>query len=102
MTPFDKIVLIQKIDEITEKWTNIFELHCRLNKAKTDSEYLSAGSVRGKKNIVFEIRYFKDLEDISLNLSTYRIIYNGVPYDIVDYDDFKMKHKTVKLLGVSY
>ena len=45
---------------------------------------------------------FAKLEDISLNLQCYRIVYQGVPYDIKDYDDFMMKHKTVKILGVSY
>ena len=100
--PFDKPIIIQKIDEITEKWTDVFKLHAKINKAKTDNEYLSAGATHGKKTLVFEVRYFKDLEDISFNLSMYRIVFGGIPYDICDYDDFQLRHKTVKLLGVSY
>lgn len=100
--PFDRPIIIQKIDEKTEKWTDVYKLHARLNKAKSDGEYLSSGAVQGKRTLVFEVRYFKDLEDISFNLSTYRIIYLGVPYDVNDYDDFMLKHKTVKMVGVSY
>ena len=79
-----------------------FKVHASINKAKSDNEYLNAGAVQAKKSLTFEVRYFKDLEDISLNLQTYRIVYQDVPYNIVDYDDFMLKHKTVKLLGVSY
>lgn len=102
MTPFDRPITIQKIDEKTETWADAYKVHARINKAKTDSEYLSAGAVQGKKALTFEIRYFKNIEDISFNLSMYRVLYNGVPYDINDYDDFMLKHKTVKLVGVSY
>ena len=99
---FDRPITIQKIDELTEKWTDVYTLHAIVNKAKSDNEYLSSGAVQGKKTLTFEVRYFKNLEDISFNLSTYRILFQGVPYDVVDYDDFMLRHKTVKLLGVSY
>ena len=97
----DRPIIIQKIDESTEDWFNIFEVHARINKAKSDNEYLNAGAIQAKKTLTFEVRYFADLEDISLNLQSYRIIYQGVEYNIVDYDDFMLQHKTVKLLGVS-
>lgn len=100
--PYDKPIVIQKRDEITEDWTTVFTPHASINKAKVDGEYLSAGAIRGKRNLTFALRYFKDIEDISFNLQSYRIVYQGVPYDIKDYDDFMLNHKTVKLLGVSY
>lgn len=99
---FDRPITIQKIDEITETWADVYKVHASINKAKTDSEYLNAGAVQGKRALTFEIRYFKDLEDVSFNLSMYRILYKGIPYDINDYDDFMLRHKTVKLVGVSY
>lgn len=99
---YDKPITIQKIDEITETWADVFRLHARINKAKSDSEYLRAGAIRAKKSLTFEVRYFANLEDISLNLQSYRIVYKGVTYDIEDYDDYMFDHKTVKLLGVSY
>lgn len=100
--PFDRPITIQKINEITELWEDVFKVHASINKAKTDNEYLNAGAIQAKKNLTFEVRYFADLEDISLNLQSYRIVYQGVPYNIEDYDDFMLKHKTVKILAVSY
>ncbi len=99
---FDKPIVIQKIDEVTEKWSDVYTPHASINKAKTDSEYLDAGASRSKKTKVFEVRYFKGIEDIENNTQRYRIVYQGVPYNIGDYDDYMLQHKTVKLLGVSY
>ena len=99
---YDKPIIIQKRDEITEAWVDVFKPHAFINKGKGDDEYLSAGAIQGKRTLVFEIRYFGGLEDISHNTQLYRILYRGVPYDIKDFDDFMLQHKTVKLLGVSY
>lgn len=99
---YDRLIIIQKINELTEEWDEVFKIHAYINKAKSDNEYLGAGAIQGKKNLIFEVRYFKDLEDISLNLQSYRILYQGVPYDVKDYDDYQLRHKTVKILGVSY
>lgn len=99
---FDKPITIQKLNSVAKRWEDVFKVHASINKAKTDNEYLNAGAIRSKQNLAFEVRYFADLEGISLNLQMYRILYRSVPYNITDYDDFMMKHKTVKFLGVSY
>ena len=99
---FDKPITIQRLDQKTKKWDDVFKLHARINKARSDNEYLSAGATQSKKSLTFEVRYFKDLEAIDLNLQLYRILYRDVPYDVKDYDDFMQKHESVKILGVSY
>lgn len=99
---FDRPIIIQKINELTEAWEDLYSVHASINKAKNDNEYLNAGAIQAKRTLVFEVRYFKDLEDISLNTQLYRIVYQGVPYNIGDYDDFMLSHKTVSFLGVSY
>lgn len=99
---FDRPISIQRINESTEAWEDVFKVHARINKARSDNEYLSAGAIQAKKSLIFEVRYFADIEDISLNLQSYRIVYLGVPYNIEDYDDFMLTHKTVKLSAVSY
>lgn len=98
---YDKPIKIQKIDENTEKWSDIYSLHAKVNKSN-GSEYLNAGANQSRSNRVFEVRYFKDLEDIDDNRGLYRIIYRGKTYNITDYDDYLEQHKTIKLLGVSY
>jgi SPP1 family predicted phage head-tail adaptor len=100
--PFDRPITIQKLDELTEDWVDVFNVHCRINKTKSDNEYLNAGATQNKKNLTFEVRYFKALEVIDFNKQIYRIMYLNTPFNIVDYDDFMLEHKTVKLMGVSY
>lgn len=97
---YDKPIKIQIIDEATEQWTDLFSLHARVNKSG-GSEYLNAGADQSKSTLVFEVRYFRDLEDINYDRGSYRIIYRGRAFNITDYDDFQEKHQTVKLLGVS-
>ena len=98
---YDKPIIIQKINEDSEKWEDLYTLHARVNKSN-GSEYLNAGANQSKSNLVFEVRYFKDLEAIAFSRGLYRIIYRGQLYDLTDYDDYLEQHKTVKLLGVSY
>lgn len=98
---YDKPITIQKINEDTEKWEDLYTLHARVNKSN-GSEYLKAGANQSKSNRVFEIRYFKELEDIDDNRGLYRLVYRGKLYNITDYDDYLEQHKTIKLLGVSY
>ena len=99
---YDKPISIQRINESTEIWEDAYKVHASINKTKSDDQYLNAGSTRTKKNLTFEMRYFKALEDISLNLQAYRIVYQGVPFSIEDYDDYMLQHRTVKLVGTSY
>lgn len=99
---YDRPIIIQKIDEESELWMDKFKVHASINKAKSDDEYLNGGAIQGKRNLTFEVRYFSALEDIATNIQSYRILYQGIPYDIKDFDDFKLMHKSVKILAVSY
>lgn len=98
---FDKPIIIQKINEDSEKWEDLYNLHARVNKSN-GSEYINAGANQSKSTRVFEVRYFKALEDIDDSRGLYRIVYRGRTYNITDYDDYLEQHKTIKLLGVSY
>ena len=98
---FDKPITIQKIDEDTELWVDAYKPHAYVNKSN-GSEYLNAGANQSKMTLVFEVRYFKQLEAIQYDRGLYRIIYRGRYFNITDYDDYLEKHQTVKLLGVSY
>lgn len=99
---FDKPITLQKRNEISEEWDNLYNLHARINKASEDNEYLNSGSIRSKVKKVFEVRYFKQLENIECNTQDYRILYNGISYNVTAYDDYMLQHKTVKLIGESY
>lgn len=94
-------IQIQKRNETTEKWEELYSLHAKVNKSN-GSEYLNAGANQSQSTRVFEVRYFKLLEDIDDKRGLYRIVYRDRFYNITDYDDYQEQHKTVKLLGVSY
>ena len=96
---YDKPIVIQQVDEKTERWKDLYHCHARINKSN-GSEFLGGGAVRSKSTRTFEVRYFKGLEAIDIDRGSYRIVYRGNIYDIQDYDDYHERHKTVKLLGV--
>lgn len=99
---YDRPIIIQKIKgESMEEWEDVFKIHASINKAKANDEYLNGGAIQQRISLVFEVRYFADLEDISFDTQSYRVLYRGVVFNIEDYDDFMMQHKTVKLLGIS-
>lgn len=98
---YDKLISIQRINEDTELWEDVYNLHASVNKAKANNEYLNAGAIQEQRTLTFEVRYFRDLGDVANNTQLYRVLFNNVAYNITDYDDFMLKHKTVKLLGKS-
>lgn len=99
---FDKLIAIQTRDEVSEDWVTVYTPHAHVNKARVDAEYLNAGAVQGKRSLTFEVRFFVGLAEVLNNLANYQIIYRGIPFNIVDYDDYAEKHRTITLLGVSY
>ncbi|MEH6942955.1 phage head closure protein [Bacillus sp. JJ722] len=89
---------IWEMDEDTEVWSLLLKCHAKVNKAK-GSEYMGSGAVQSKVETVFEVRYNKLVAAIELSTQLYRVKFNGVFYDVKDYDDYMYLHKTVKLLG---
>ena len=98
---YDKPITIQKIDEDSELWSDLWNLHARVNKT-TGSEYVEAGANRSQSTKTFELRYFNGLEAIDYNRGLYRIKYRGHTYNILDYDDYMESHINVKIKAVSY
>lgn len=98
-------IKIEKRDEITEKWVEYLPVvHAKVNKniRRTGYEVLSAGGIQIKRSLIFEVRYSPQIKEIAHNTQMFRVIYDGQPYDIVDYDDFEERHQFVKLAGAFY
>ena len=98
---YDKPIIIQKIDEVTELWADHWDLHARVNKT-TGAEYVEAGADRSQSTKTFEVRYFAGLSAIDTDRGLYRIKYRGHTYNIIDYDDYMESHINVRLKAVSY
>lgn len=101
MRTYDKPIKIQRLTE-AEEWEDLYNLHAYVNKPRDDNEYTESGSTRTRRALTFEVRYFKDLERLSLNTQFYRILYRGIPYNITGYDDYQERHISVKINGESY
>lgn len=100
---FDKPIKIQVQDPVTEEWTDAFEknLLAKVNKTGGGSDF-NAGAEQYHVRLTFELRYLKKLEEIAFGVQPFRIIYRGKMFKIVEYDDFKQLHRTIKLDGVLY
>lgn len=97
---YTKPIQILKADS-EEKFQKLFSLHAHINKPRADDEYLKAGAIQNKRYLRFEVRYFDGLKAVISSQQEYRILYDGVEYDITSVDDYKLQHRTVALLGES-
>ena len=82
-------------------WVPLAQLHAGVNKA-SGKEYLDGGAVQSQLQMIFDVRYSPLIEEIRLATQSYRVIYRGGKFKVVDYDDYMERHRGVRLLGVSY
>lgn len=95
-------ITVQQQDPETEAWTNLLHLHAlKVNRAG-GGESFNAGADQFHPRLTFELRWCKALEALRYNTQTYRIIYRGYAWNIVDYDDYMEQHRTVKITGEAY
>ena len=98
-------VMVQKMDPDTEEWTNHLQLHAlRVNKASrgSDGESFGGGRERYSPRLTFDVAWCKKLEALRYDTQNYRLIYQGQPFNIVDYDDYMETRGTVRLTGEAY
>lgn len=96
----NKKILIQKLNIDENEYEEYYNCHAEVNRTG-GGEYLLAGAVSTKNKFTFQVRYCKELKDIQYNTQKYRIIYDDVLFNVVDADDFKQKHKFIKIIGES-
>lgn len=95
-------VMVQKMDPATEDWTDYLPLHAlRVNKAGGGESY-GGGRERSAPRLTFDIAWSKKLEALRYDTQHHRLIYQGQPFNIVDYDDFMESRGTVRLTGEAY
>jgi len=58
-------------------------------------EFYAAKAIGEEKTVVFEARYFKDIEEI--NTKEYRILHDGEGYDITFIDNVKYQNQWIKI-----
>ena len=98
---YDKPIIIQVQDPVTEEWTDRLRLHANVNKTGGGSGF-NAGTDRNTASLTFRVRYAKSLEDLAYNTQPFRILYRRRTFRVVDYDDYMEQHREVKLVGEYY
>lgn len=104
MKTYDRPITLYKVNEETEmyaKFTKCPMLHAAINKAREKDEFLSGGATRHQVRLTFEVHYIAALQEVFNNPQRFRILYDGVFYDIVDTDDYLLKHRILRFAGVS-
>ena len=101
MVTFDKPILIQYKDREARQWVTFQRLHAHIN-ATSSNEYTSAGSTRSSYSLTFTVRYNHELKRIAHALQDYRVAWDGGFYRIASYDDYKLQHMTVKMVGENH
>ncbi len=93
-------IQIQKLNEDNDAYSDYYSCHAQVNKTG-GNEYLIAGTVSTKNKFTFIVRYCEELKNLQFDTQTYRIIFNGIIFNILDADDFMQRHKTIKIIGES-
>lgn len=95
-------VTIQKQDPETEEWADLLRLHAiQVNRAGGAEAY-SAGREQYRLRLAFDFRWCKALEALRWDVAAHRIVYQGHPFNIQDYDDYMEQHLRVRLTGEAY
>lgn len=98
---YDKPVMLQQQIPETGAWTDVQHLHVNVNKAVSPQGF-SAENERLRQRLLFRLRYYSELENVRNHLQDYRIVYNGLHYELTDYDDYNERRRVVKLTGELY
>lgn len=93
-------IQIQKLNEDNDAYSDYYSCHAQVNKTG-GNEYLIAGTVSTKNKFTFIVRYCEELKNLQFDTQAYRIIFNGIIFNILDADDFMQRHKTIKIIGES-
>ena len=97
---FDKPITVQIRDD-DGSWSDLWKLHARVNKSG-GGQALNAGADQYRATLTFDVRYFRELEDMRYNPQPYRIVYRGHYFKLVDWDDYMEQHRTARLVGEAY
>ena len=98
---YNKPITVQVQDPDTEKWTDTLHPHAEVNKTGGGTT-LNAGADQYRSTLTFKVRYSRALEDIANGPQSFRIVYRGRTYKVVDYDDYMERHREVKMVGELY
>lgn len=98
MAVYNKLIVIQKLNNDTEKWADYYPTHANVNKA-SGKEYYNARTDISSSTMIFSVRYCKELKDIMYNTDSYRVLFENRHFDIKNVDDYKLEHNELNIVG---
>ena len=94
-------ILIQEQDPDTEEWHVRWTVFARVNK-KNGGQSFNADADQYRAELNFDIRYFREIENVRYNPQPYRIVYSGHFFKVTDYDDYMEQHAFIRITGAHY
>lgn len=94
-------VTVQKMDE-NEEWSDLLYLHAKQVNRAGGGEGFSAGRETYQPRLTFDFPWCKALEAVRWDVQHHRLMYQGHPLNITNYDDYMEQHLTVRLTGEAY
>lgn len=98
MASYNKPILIQKLDEDTEKWNYYYSTHANVNKA-SGKEYFNAKTNISSSAYNFKVRYCEKLKELLFNTEIYRVVYESRCYDIKNVDRYAENKTELTIIG---
>ena len=98
MAVYNRPILIQKLDNETEIWSDYYSTHAEINKA-SGKEYFNASTNVSASTYNFTTRYCALLEDVQCNTSSCRVVYKNKVFDILNVDNKNLKNHELIIVG---
>lgn len=95
-------VKVEKRDPVTEQWQYHMGATARKINRAGGSESFAAGAEQFHRRLAFTFPYVIAWRDIVRNPQLYRLVYDGVTYNIIGDDDYMEQHRELTLVGVAY
>ncbi len=96
----DKSIIIEKLNLETEEWETYYKAYAEINKT-SGKEYVNIKAVISKNTLNFDIIYNKKLENLIFESENYRIKWKNRFFNIINVDDYKMRHIKLLIIGES-
>ena len=98
MANYNKPILIQKLNDDSEKWEDYLKTHAIINKS-SGKEYFNASTNISDSTYNFKVRYCNNIDSLIFNTEIYRIVYKTRCFNIKNVDRYLESVSEVTIVG---
>lgn len=96
-----KVIDILKLNITNEKYELYKTCHLLSVNKSSGKEYFNARTEISTSTLNFVLRYSNDLKDIIYNTQMYRVVYDGITFNVKNADNFKEQNRKLTIVGDS-